>query len=54
MCIIIVCLPDCDVINFEIKLELFFNMAKKSRQKFKYLKNEKSFYGKIKSIFHDF
>ena len=29
-------------------------MTKKSRQKFKYLENEKSFYGEIKSIFHFF
>ena len=29
-------------------------MAEKSRQKFKYLENEKSFKGKIKSIFHIF
>ena len=29
-------------------------MTKKSRQKFKYLKNKKSFYGEIKSIFHNF
>ena len=27
-------------------------MTKKSTQKFKYLENEKSFYGEIKSIFH--
>ena len=27
-------------------------MTKKSRQKFKYLENEKSFYDEIKSIFH--
>ena len=29
-------------------------MPKKSRQKFKYLENEKSFYDEIKSIFHQF
>ena len=29
-------------------------MPKKSRQKFKYLENEKSFYDEIKSIFHNF
>ena len=29
-------------------------MPKKSRQKFKYLENEKSFQGKMKSIFHHF
>ena len=47
MCIAIVCFPDCDVINFEINLifliRLFFSLTKKSRQKFKYLENEKSF-----------
>ena len=29
-------------------------MTKKSRQKFKYLENDKSFYGEIKSVFHLF
>ena len=29
-------------------------MTKKSRQKFKYRENEKSFYYEIKSIFHHF
>ena len=29
-------------------------MSKKSRQKLKYLENEKSFYDEIKSIFHHF
>ena len=29
-------------------------MPKKSRQKFKYLENEKRFYDEIKSIFHHF
>ena len=29
-------------------------MIKKSRQKFKYLDNEKSFYDELKSIFHHF
>ena len=47
MCITIVCLPGCDVINFEINLvfliKAFCYMTKKSRQKFKYLENEKSF-----------
>ena len=37
----------CDVINFEINLifliKRFFYTAKKSRQKFKYLENEKGF-----------
>ena len=56
MCIATICLPGCDVINFEIKLILlitpFFTMTKKSRQNFKYFENEKSFKGEIKSIFH--
>ena len=47
MCIAIVCSPGCDVINFEISLifliKPFSCMTKKSRQKFKYLENEKSF-----------
>ena len=44
MCIIIICFPGCGIINFEINLiRLFFYMIKKSRQKFKYLENKKSF-----------
>ena len=58
MFIVIVCFPACDVINFEITLILlikpFFYMTKKSRQKFKYLKNKKSFQGEAKNIFHPF
>ena len=38
-------LPSCDVINFEINLifaiKQFFYMAKKSRQKFKYLEKQR-------------
>ena len=34
--------------------QFFFYMTKNSRQKLKYLRNEKSFYGEIKSIFHPF
>ena len=45
----------CDVINFEVNLLIlikpFFYLTKKSRQKFKYLENEKSFKDGIKSIF---
>ena len=45
-----------DIINFEINLNLsnqgFFYMTKKSRQKFQYLENEKSFWGETKCIFH--
>ena len=47
MCIAIVCCPLCTVIHFEINLSLlikqFSYMIKKSGQKCKYLKNEKSF-----------
>ena len=56
MCIINLCQPGCDVINFEINLifliKLFFYMNKKSRQKLRYFENEKSFYEEMKSIFH--
>ena len=58
MCIAIVCYPGCDVMDFEINLIIlikpFFYMRKKSRQKLRYLENEKSFFGEIKSIFHHF
>ena len=54
MCVVIFCKPGCDVINFEINLifliKPFFLHAKKSRQKFNYLENEKSFKDEIKSI----
>ena len=57
MCTAMVCFPGCDVINFKINLNFlikpFFYMAKKPRQKFKYLENEGSFYGEIK-FFHHF
>ena len=47
MCIAIVFFPGFDVITFEINLicliKPFFYMTKNSRQKFKYLENEKSF-----------
>ena len=36
------------------KSSRFFCMTKKSRQKFKYPENEKSFYDEIKTIFHHF
>ena len=46
ICIAIICFPGCDVVNFEINLifliKIFFYMTKKSKQKFKYLKKEKS------------
>ena len=47
MCIAIVCYPGCNVIDFQINLifliKPFLYMTKKSRQKSKYLQNEKSF-----------
>ena len=43
MFIAIVCFPVCDVINFEIIFLImpFSDMTEKSREKFKYLGNEK-------------
>ena len=50
-CITIVCFSRFDVISFEIKLifqpKLFFYMTKKSRQKYKYIENKKSFYLRV-------
>ena len=47
MCIAIVCKPGCVVTDFEINLifliKPFSYITKKSRQKFKYLENKKSF-----------
>ena len=47
VCIAIFCYPGCEIMNFEINLifliKPFFSMTKKLRQKFKYLKNKKSF-----------
>ena len=43
MCIAIVCFLGCEVIHFGIKIKPCFYMAEKSRQKLKYLENEKSF-----------
>ena len=58
MCITIVYSPDCDVTKFAINLifliKPFCYMRKKSRQKLKYLENEKNFSGEIKRIFHHF
>ena len=54
--ITVICCPVCDTINFEIYLSFLIKpllyIIKKSGQKFKYLKNDKSFSHKIKSIFH--
>ena len=46
MCIVIVCQPGCNIMNFEIKLYLsnqvvFAYMTKKSQKKLKYLEDEK-------------
>ena len=48
MCIAMICSPAFDVINFETNLIVsfflikpFFYMTKETRQKFKYLENEK-------------
>ena len=58
ICITIVCQPGCDVIKFEINFIFLFKpfryMTRKSRQEFKYLDNEKGFWGEIKSNFHYF
>ena len=47
MCISMVCFLGCDVINNEINfiilIKPFFYITKKSRLKFKYRENEKSF-----------
>ena len=56
MGITIVCLPVCDVIKFEINLiflmtKKFCYMTKKTRQKFKYLENERAFDVKLKAFF---
>ena len=50
MCITIFCFSGCDVINFKINLTILI----KSRQKFKYLEDKKSFQSEIKSIFDHF
>ena len=58
MCIVTVCKPGFDVINFEINLiflnKLFCCMVKKSRQIFLYVENEKTFKDETKSMFHPF
>ena len=41
-------------INLIFLIKPFWYMTEKSRQKFKYNENEKSFWGEIKSIFHNF
>ena len=54
--IVITCLAAFDVPNFEVKLSFlikpFSYMTKKSGEKFKYIKNIKTFQHEIKTIFH--
>ena len=56
LCIVIICCPASDVINFEINrsflINSFFYIIKESERKSKYLK--KRFWLEIKSIFHHF
>ena len=58
MCIVIICCPVYDVANFEINrnlpIESHFYITKKSGQNCKYLKNKKSFWNDVKSIFYYF
>ena len=58
VCIIIVCFPRCDVINFEIKLILlikqFFYLTKTSRQNLNILRTKRASKGEIKRFFHHF
>ena len=58
MCIVIICCPVCDVINFEFNhsflIKPFFEMTKKSARKCKYLKNKKRFQPGIKSFYSRF
>ena len=58
MCIALVCQPGCDVMNFEINLIFLFKpllyMTKNAKQKFNYLKNEKSFPVEKKTFLKDF
>ena len=58
MCITFAWYPGCDVIKFETNIifliQPFCCMTKKSRQKLKYLENEKSFWGEIRSTLYHF
>ena len=47
-------LPSIMKLTLMFQSSCFFYMIKKSRQKFKYLDNEKTFYDELKSIFHHF
>ena len=59
ICVVMIYFPVYDVINFEITLAFlssshFPTWPKKSVEKFRYLKNKKSFLDEVKSIFHYF
>ena len=55
MCIVIVFLPDCDVINFEINfiflIKPFFYMTKKSRQNLNILREKRAFFHHFERAF---
>ena len=54
ICILIICCPVFDVINFEIKLSFFrksfFYITKKSAQKYKYPITKRAFNVKLRAI----
>ena len=54
ICIVTDYFPGCDIINFETNIIFLIKpysyLTKKSRQRFKYLENEKSIKDEIKSI----
>ena len=58
MCIAVICVPVCQVINVEINhsfpIKLLFYITETSGQKCNYLKKKKSFQHKINSIYHHF
>ena len=58
LCIVIICFPVFDVINFEIYhnflIKLFSYVTKKSGQKFKYIEDDKIFNHEIKIFFINF
>ena len=58
MCIVIIGLPVCGVINFKINfnclIKTFSYMTKNAEQRFKYLQSGKSFLDEMKKIVHHF
>ena len=58
MCIVIICFPVCDIMNFEFFFsffkKLFSYVTKKSEQKFEYLKNKKNLFRWKKKPFSSF